>query len=140
MYVRGHAFRPKSTRYEDWALAAVAGSLLAIFAGLVLGFYFLMQPTTMPNRGLAAYQPPPKAVVHYAKTPWVPPVLPSEAPLPSIAAFEPEPASSVVEEPKPEVRKQEARTIPRRARPVREQPNPFIGFFSSPRPAGRGWF
>ena len=95
MYVRGHAFRPASSRYEEYALAAVAGSLVAIFAGLGLGFYFLMQPTIMPNHGLAAYQPPPKAVVHYAKTPWVPPVLPSEAPLPSIAAFEPEPASSV---------------------------------------------
>jgi hypothetical protein len=138
MYLRGNPLRPSLSRYEDYGLAAAAGTLLAIFAGFVFGFYWLMQPTIVPNYGLAAYQPPPKTVVHYAKSPWVPPA-PSEA-LPEIAVAEPVPESRVVEEPKSEVKTQEARTTPRRARPVREQPNPFFGFFSSSRPSGRSWF
>src|SRR5262245_815898 len=142
MYLRGNRFGPSISRYEDYRLAAAGGSLLAIVVSLVFGFCWLMQPTIVPNYGLAAYQPPPKTVVHYAKLPWVPPA-PSEA-LPTIAvaepATEPAPETRVVEEPKSEVKKQEARATPRRARPAREQPNPFFGFFSSSRPSGRSWF
>ena len=36
-----------------------------------------------------------------------------------------------VDEPKKVTKKQEVRTAPRRARPVREQPNPFWGYASS---------
>jgi hypothetical protein len=61
------------------------------------------------------------------------PPAPSEA-LAIPAATEPAPElpkSGVTEEPKKVTKKQEARTAPRHARPVREQPNPFWGFASS---------
>jgi hypothetical protein len=137
MYLRGNPFGSSTSRYEDYLLAAVAGTVLAMFAGFAFGFYWLMQPTILPNYGVAAYQPPPKTVVHYAKSPWVPPA-PSEA-LPTIAVAEPAAESRVVEEPKREIKKQEVKTIPRRARPAREQSNPFFGFFSSSRSFGRPW-
>jgi hypothetical protein len=137
MYVRGNQFGPSISRYEDYCLAAGVGTILAIFAGFAFGFYWLMQPTIVPNYGLAAYQPPPKTVVHYANSPWVPPAPPQE--LPKITASEPAIESSVAEEPKKEIKKQEVRRIPQRARPTREQPNPFGGFFSSSRSFGRPW-
>jgi hypothetical protein len=135
MYFRGNPFGPSISRYEDYRLAAGAGSLLAIFAGLVFGLYWLMQPTIVPNYGLAAYKPPPKTVL---QSPWVPPAR-SEA-LPTIAVAKPAPESRVVEEPRSGVKKQEARTTPQRARPAREQPNAFFGLFSSSRSSGRSWF
>src|SRR5262245_52428667 len=138
MYLRGNRYGRSISRYEDFRLAAGVGSLLAMFTGLVFAFYWLMQPTIVRNYGIAAYRPPPKAVVHYANSPWVPPA-PSEA-LPPIAAAEPAPESPVVEAPRSEVKKQEARTTPQRARPAREQANPFSGLFSSSRPHGRSWF
>ena len=60
-------------------------------------------PTAAFGPGLAEYRPPPKT----ADSPWVPPTT-SEA-LPIRAVAEPQ-------EPKKETKKQEARTIPRRAR------------------------
>ena len=60
--------------------------LLAVYAGLAACFHWLMQPTVMVNRGLAAYSPPPKTVVTYAGTPWVPP---SSDPFTSYALAEP---------------------------------------------------
>ena len=60
-------------------------------------------PTAAFGPGLAEYRPPPKT----AGSPWVPPTT-SEA-LPIRAVAEPQ-------EPKKETKKQEARTIPRRAR------------------------
>jgi hypothetical protein len=135
MYLRGNPFGPSLSRYEDYRLAAGAGSLLAIFAGLVFGLYWLMQPTIVPNYGLVANQPPPETVL---QSPWVPPAR-SEA-LPTIAVAGPAPESRVVEKPKSEAKKQEARTTPQRARPAREQPNAFFGLFSSSRSSGRSWF
>ena len=66
---------------------------------------------------------------------------PSEA-LPIPAATEPAPEvakSSITEEPK-ETKKREARTTPRRARPVREQPNLFWPYASSRSSGSRPWF
>ncbi len=117
--------------YEDYRLAGAVGILLAAYAGFFLALYWFMQPSIAANPGLAAYRPPPKTVVHYADSPWVPPA-PSEA-LAIPAATEPAAEvakSSITEEPKKETKK-EARTAPRRARPVREQPNPFWGYASS---------
>src|SRR5258707_11278515 len=78
-----------------------------------------MQPSVATNSGLPGYRPPPKTVVHYADSPWVPPA-PSEA-LPIRPETEPAreiARSSVTEEPKKETKKRETRTIPRRARPL----------------------
>src|SRR5215471_16722974 len=125
MYLRSNPFRPSTPRFEDYRLGAAAGIVLAAYAGFFLVLYWLMQPSATANPGLAAYRPPPKTIVRYADSPWVPPP-PSEA-LPIRAEAEPAPdpaKSSVAEEPKKETKKkQEARTTPRRARPVREQPN-----------------
>src|SRR5262249_32708375 len=126
----------------DLCLAAAGGIVLAAYASFFFGLYWLMQPSVTANPGLAGYRPPPKTIVRYADSPWVPPA-PSEA-LPIRAQAEPAPApatSSVAEEPKKETKKkQEARTTPRRARPVREQPNPFWGYASSRSYGSRPWF
>ena len=135
MYLRGNLFGPSTSRYEDCRLAGAAGIFLGAYAPYIFVLYWLMQPTVS---GLAGYQPPPKTIVKHAYAPWVPP-NPSEA-LPIRAVDEQAPViakRSVTEEPKKETRKQEGRTTPRQARPVREQPNPFWGHASS-RPFG--WF
>lgn len=144
MYSRGNSLGLSTPRHEDYPLAAAVGLVVAAYLGFFVGLFWLMQPTVTANPGLAAYQPPPKTVVRYADSPWVPPP-PSEA-LPILRATAeraPEVAkSSVAEEPKKETKKQEARTSPRRARPVREQqPNPFWGGYASSRSSGsRPWF
>jgi hypothetical protein len=143
MYLRGNLLGPSTSRHEDYPLAAAVGFVVAAYLGFFVVLYWLMQPTVTANPGLAAYRPPPKAVVRYADSPWVPPP-PSEALLPIRAAAEPAPEiakSSVAAEPKKETKKQEARTSPRRARPVREQqPNPFWGYASSRSSGSRPWF
>src|ERR1700756_5784418 len=99
MYLR--PFRPSTSRFDDYGLAAAVGVLLGIYASFFFGLYWLMQPSVSPNSGLAGYRPPPKTVVRYADAPWVPPP-PSEA-LPIQALDEPaaEVASSnVTEQPK----------------------------------------
>jgi hypothetical protein len=140
MYLRGNPFSSRTWRYEDCHLATAIGIVLAGYAGFFFILYWLMQPSITPNPGLAAYRPPPKTIVHYADSPWVPPA-PSEA-LP-IRAADPEPEiakSSVTEEPKKETKKQERRTTARRTQPVREQPNPFWGHASSRSFGSRPWF
>ena len=140
MYLRGDPFSSRTWRYEDCNLATAIGIVLAGYAGFFFILYWLMQPSITPNPGLAAYRPPPKTIVHYADSPWVPPA-PSEA-LP-IRAADPEPEiakSSVTEEPKKETKKQERRTTARRTQPVREQPNPFWGHASSRSFGSRPWF
>src|SRR6516162_6830591 len=112
MYLRGNSLGLSTPRHEDFPLAAAVGVVVAAYLGFFVGLFWLMQPTVTANPGLAAYQPPPKTVVRYADSPWVPPP-PSEA-LPILRATAeraPEAAkSSVAEEPKKETKKQEART------------------------------
>src|SRR5262252_1604070 len=145
MYLRGNQLGLSTPRHEDYHLAAAVGFVVAAYLGFFVVLYWLMQPTVTANPGLAAYQPPPKTVVRYADSPWVPPP-PSEALPPIRAAAEPAPAiakSSVAEEPKKETKKQAARTSPRPARAVREQPNPFWGgggWASSRSSGSRPWF
>jgi hypothetical protein len=111
---------------------------LAAYVGVACCFYWLMQPTVVGNRGLAAYQPPPRTVVNYADSPWVPPA--ASEPFTSFALAAPEPASEArsVEAAKTESKTHEARTAPRReraarARPARSYGSPFgFGF--------RPWF
>src|SRR5262244_1144418 len=103
MYSRWNSFGPSIPRFEDYRLGAAAGMVLAAYVGFFFVLYWLMQPSVTANPGLAAYRPPPKTVVRYADSPWVPPP-PSEA-LPIRAEAEPAPAiakSSVAEEPKKE--------------------------------------
>ena len=137
MYLRGNPLGPNTLLYDNYRSAAAAGIVLGAYIGFFFALYWLMQPSVSANPGLAEYRPPPKTVVHYADSPWVPPA-PSEA-LPT-AATEPAPEVSITEEPKKETKKQEARTTPRRARPVREQPNPFWGYASSRSSGSRPWF
>src|SRR5258705_2168356 len=119
MYLRGNPFGPSTSRYEDYRLATAVGLILAVYAGFFLVLAWLMQPSITPNRGLAAYRPLPKTVVHYADSPWVPPTPSETLPIRAVTKPAPETAkSSVTEAPKKETKKQEARTIPRRARPV----------------------
>jgi hypothetical protein len=142
MYLRGNQLGLSTPRHEDYHLATAVGFVVAAYLGFFVVLYWLMQPTVTANPGLAAYQPPPKTVVRYADSPWVPPP-PSEALPPMRAAAEPAPEmakSSVAAEPKKETKKQEARTSPRRARPVRVQQNPFWGWASSRSSGSRPWF
>ena len=137
MYLRGNPFGPSTSFYDDYRSAVAVGIVLGAYVGFFFALYWLMQPSVSANPGLAGYRPPPKTVVHYADLLWVPPA-PSEA-LPT-AATERAPEVSITEEPKKETKIQEARTTPRRARPVREQPNPFWGFASSRSSGSRPWF
>src|SRR5215471_15123461 len=108
MYLHGNLVGPNAPRSDDYRLAAAVGFVVAAYLGFFVVLYWLMQPTVTVNPGLAAYQPPPKTVVRYADSPWVPPP-PSEA-LTMRAQAEPaapEPAKSLVTEaPKKETKKQ----------------------------------
>ena len=139
MYLRGNPFGPSTSLYDDYRSAVAVGIVLGAYVGFFFALYWLMQPSVSANPGLAGYRPPPKTVVHYADSPWVPPA-PSEAlPIPAATEPAPEVAKSSITEAK-ETKKQEARTTPRRARPVREQPNPFWGYASSRSSGSRPWF
>ena len=141
MYLRANSLGLSAPQHENYPLAAAVGLVVAAYLGFFVGLFWLMQPTVTANPGLAAYQPPPKTIVRYADSPWVPPP-PSDALLRAEAKpAAPEPAKSLVaEEPKKETKKQAVRTTPRQARPVREQPNPFSGWASSRSFGSRPWF
>jgi hypothetical protein len=129
-----------ASRYRDSGLVTALVIFLGVYAGIALCFYWLMQPSVAKNSGLAAYQPPPKTVVIYADMPRLPPA-PSER-LATLAGAEPAPeiVEKTVAAPKPESNKREARTTPRRERPVRERPNPMWGYASSQSHGFRPWF
>ena len=91
MYLRGNQLGLSTPRHEDYHLATAVGFVVAAYLGFFVVLYWLMQPTVTANPGLAAYQPPPKTIVRYADSPWVPPP-PSEALPPIRAAAEPAPA------------------------------------------------
>src|SRR5213594_2672699 len=102
MYSRGN-FGPGTS--EDYRLGTAVGIILTAYVGFFVALYSLMQPNVAANPGLAAYRPPPKTVVRYADSPWVPPA-PAEA-LAMPAATEPAPElakSSVTEQPKKETK------------------------------------
>ena len=132
--------RSGTARYQDAGLVAALGIFLAVYAGGALCFYWFMQPTVVKNYGLSAYHPPPKTVVIYADSPWVPPA-PSEPPA-TIAAAEPIPKieeNSAVA-PKIEVKTRAAPTPARRERHVRAPPNPFWSYASGRSNGFRPWF
>ena len=68
-----YSLGPSTSRFEDYRLGATAGMVLAAYVGFFFVLYWLMQPSVTANPGLAAYRPPPKTVVRYADSPWVPP-------------------------------------------------------------------
>ena len=106
MYLRGNPLGPNTLLSDNYRSAAAAGIVLGAYIGFFFALYWLMQPSVSANPGLAEYRPPPKTVVHYADSPWVPPT-PSEA-LPIPAATEPAPEvakSAISEEPKKETKK-----------------------------------
>ena len=148
MYLRANSFGRGSSLHGDYRLATAGGLVLAAYAAFFLALYWLMQPSVTANPGLAAYRPPPKTVVRYADSPWVPPDPSETFPIRAAATEPASPVakSSVTEEPKKETKKQEPRPTARRAPPVREQPNQFWGQNSfwgqaSSRPSGsRPWF
>jgi hypothetical protein len=90
--------------------------LVAVYLGFAAAFRWLMQPTVMENRGLAAYQPPPNTVLTYTGTPWTPP--PSE-PFTSYALAEPAPATTSEPGAKKDTKSTDARTAARPERPAR---------------------
>jgi uncharacterized iron-regulated membrane protein len=132
----------RSSPFQDCGFAIAISFHLSIYVGIALFFYWLMQPTVNQNLGLAAYKPPPKTVVVYADSPWVPP---AQSELPStVAVAEPTPEvvdESVVVAPKKEMKKREGRTAPRRGRPVvRERQNPMWDYAFAPSFGRRPWF
>ena len=59
-----------SAHHPDSVTAALGIHLMvysAVGACLAFGLYALLQPSRTPNSGLAAYEPPPGAVVKYGK-------------------------------------------------------------------------
>jgi hypothetical protein len=127
MSLNGNTFGPGASRYEDCRLVGVAGIVLAGYVAFFFVLYWLMQPTVTANSGLAA-----KTIVKYADAPWVPP---NPSPIRTVE----EPAPVTAKRTVTETKKQEARTAPRQARRVRQQPNPW-GYASSPSFGSRPWF
>ena len=131
MYLHGNRFGPSNSRLEDCRLAGVVGIVLAGYAAFFFVLYWLMQPTVTANSGLA-----PKTIVNYANAPWVPSNRSEALPVRTLA----EPAPVTAKRSVTETKKQEERTAPRQARRVRQQPNPFWGYASSPSFGSRPWF
>jgi len=126
-------------RPHDVGLAAAALAIcLGVYGGFATGFHWLMQPTVVQNPGLAAYQPPPKTVVVYSGSPFVPPA--PSAPAAPVALTERAPdVLETAEAPKKETKRHHARA-PRRERPAVERRNPMWDFASRPSHGYRPWF
>ena len=80
----------------------------AVGACLAFGLYALLQPSRAPNSGLAAYEPPPGAVVKYGKsslaTTAAEPIAPVELPIAAAALIDPEPTTTGRSTPEPELK------------------------------------
>ena len=130
--------RSKSTKFLALRSVVAFTPYLCLYGGIAFGFYWLMQPTVMPNQGIAAYKPPPLAVVTYPDRPSLPPAGTEPAPAPVLAMTPaPEPEKTVGAAPAaPEApvaapaaekherkvtRKREARAAPRRERAERTE-------------------
>jgi hypothetical protein len=138
----------RTAGYQDRRLGVALGINVGVYAGTVAcfaaGLYWLMQPTVVQNRGLAAYKPPPGAVVTYADTARLPPTDPTRAPpalpepLDTVGLAAPPPAPAVAEStaaaPKKETRKRETRTMAQR-----DRWNPFWDNAGAPSRGYRPW-
>jgi len=101
---------PCSAYRPDGPTAALGIYLVvycAVGACLAFGLYSLLQPSRVPNFGLAAYAPPPGAVVTYAKpslaTRVAEPIKPVERPTARAALIDQEPVTTGRSTPEPEL-------------------------------------
>jgi hypothetical protein len=85
-----------SAHPSDTTTAALSIHLIvycAVGACLAFGLYALLQPSRAPNSGLAAYEPPPGAVVQYGKpsltTGFAEPIAPVEQAIAPAALTDP---------------------------------------------------
>jgi hypothetical protein len=125
------------SRFADPRAIAGFSAFLGLYAGVAFGFYWLMQPTVVGNRGMAAYQAPPKAVVSYV--PWVPPAPEADT---AVVVAQPAPAveQSNVTPAKAEVKTHEARRTAPRERHARARPAPRYSYDVGRAFAFRPWF
>jgi len=128
--------RSRTSRFEDFDLAAAFAGSLGVCALLAFGFYWLLQPTVFPNQGLAAYKPPPKTVV--SAVPWVPPEPGTEV-FTSYARAEPAPDSKTVAA-KDEKKGREVAQAPRREGAVRARSAPTWNNYTGRSWGWRPWF
>jgi hypothetical protein len=121
----------------DATLAIYLGAYGIVAACFALALYALLQPSTSPNPGLAAYDPPPRTVITYAATARLkgepetngfaaaaigPEPTPPEETTKEVAKSESNKAEAKTEDAKPEVK---AQTKPRRtATRQRERQSP----------------
>jgi hypothetical protein len=123
-------FRTGAARRRDFSLLGALVIFLCVYASIAAGFFWLMQPSSVPNSGVAAYRPPPATIVNYVDAP---PSAVAVAPSPDrfiarTSLDQPAPAAGplpeVVEtpvvEPKKETKKVATRTAPRRETQPRE--------------------
>lgn len=136
-------FIVRTAAYQDRRLGLALGINVGVYAGIVAcfagGLYWLMQPTVVKNHGLAAYKPPPGAVVTYADTARLPTRAPPALPEPPETvglADDPAPvvAQSTVAAPKKETKKRDTRTMP-----ARDRGNPFWDNAGAPSRGYRPW-
>jgi hypothetical protein len=140
-FIGGIHVRLGILRHQDFGLAAAAVVIcLGLYGGFAAGFYSLMQPTVVENRGVAAYKPPPATVVVYSGSPFVPPAPSQPAALVELTDPAPEVLESTEVAPKKETKKHAARPAPRRERQVRERRDSMWDFASRPSHGYRPWF
>src|SRR5262245_50436123 len=114
-----------SAHHPDTTSAALGIHLIvycAVGACLAFGLYALLQPSRAPNSELAAYEPPPGAVIKYGKpsltTGFAEPIAPVEQAIAPAALIDPEPGRST-----PEPERQPTRTAPPSQPRTAKRPN-----------------
>jgi hypothetical protein len=115
--------RTRTSRYQGSGLFAGFTLFLGVYAAAGFIFYWLMQPTVITNRGMAAYQPPPVTVV--TDVPWVPPASSESDAAFAMTRRTQEIAESRAAATKSEVKAAEKPAAPRRAR---ARPAPAWGY------------
>jgi hypothetical protein len=118
--------RSRTSRYQGSGLFAGFALFLGVYAAAGFIFYWLMQPTVITNRGMAAYQPPPMTVV--TDVPWVPPASSESDAAFAMTRRTQEIAESRAAATKSEVKAAETPAAPRREHRVRARPAPSWGY------------
>ena len=138
MALRGIRLRSRASRYQGSGLATGFAVVLGIYVAVGLGFYWLLQPTVIAHRGMAAYQAPPMTVVRDA--PWVPPAS-SETDAVFTARRNQEIAESRAAATRNEIKAAETPPAPRRETRARTRPAHSWGYTSGRSGWGfRPWF
>jgi hypothetical protein len=135
----GFDVRSGNVRLAASRTAAGFAAFVGLYAVAAFAFYSLMQPAVITNRGMAAYQAPPKAVVSYV--PWVPPAPDTDAP---VVLAQPAPAleQTNVAPPKTDTKTHYSRRAAAapRERHVRARPVPRYSYDVGRSFAFRPWF